>query len=355
MRWFLGLVVVVALVTGVLYLVGQFLLPNSLEVTRTVTIERPRASVFAMVNDLRIAKEWSPFYARDPDADYAFSGDPGQGQSMRWRSDVRDVGNGRMSIVSSTENQQVESILELSDRATLSSRIDLRPTQTGANVEWTMSAQCAEGWINVPCRYMNLIMKGRVERQLEDGLNRLQTLAEQLPDENFEGLGITTVPTPAQDVIFVDVTITSDQPTFQDRENAERGGIAQLDLFFTSNNIRRDNALVRVFPQDNGVGGRYRFSVGYPFSGPLPLTLPGVRVGQTPEGAALRVEFVGRRSQIPLIYQRIEAYMQAHRIGSRPGADRWEVVSPLSAGDPRLAQGTPDDPIEQTEIFFPIQ
>lgn len=354
MRWFLGLVLVVALVTGALYLVGQFVLSNTLEVTRVVSIERPRASVFAMVNDLRIAKEWSPLYARDPDAEYAFSGEPGQGQSMRWRSAVRDVGNGRMSIVSSTDNEQVESILELGG-ATLNSRIDLRPIQGGANVEWTISAECVEGWKNVPCRYMNLIMKGRVERQLEEALDRLKRLAEQLPDQNFEGVGITTVPVEAQDVIFVDVTITSEQPTFQDRESAERGGIAQLNLFFTSNNIARDAALVRVFPQENGVGGRYRFSVGYPFTGPLPLTLPGVRVGQTPAGAALRVEFVGRRSQIPLIYQRMEAYMQAHRIGPRPGADRWEVVTPLSADDPRLAQGTPDDPIEQTEIYFPIQ
>ncbi|NJP21289.1 MAG: hypothetical protein HC763_22370, partial [Hydrococcus sp. CRU_1_1] len=77
---------IVALIAGALYGVGRFLLPNTLEVTRTAAIERPRASVFAMINDLRIAKEWSPYYARDPDADYAFNGDPGQGQSMRWIS-----------------------------------------------------------------------------------------------------------------------------------------------------------------------------------------------------------------------------------------------------------------------------
>ena len=88
MKWFLGLLLVVALVLGALFAVGTFLLPNSLEVTRTVTVERPRAAVFAMVNDLRIAKEWSPYYARDPDADYTFSGDPGEGQTMRWASNV---------------------------------------------------------------------------------------------------------------------------------------------------------------------------------------------------------------------------------------------------------------------------
>ena len=82
MKWFFGFVLVIALITGALYGVGRFLLPNALSVTRDTTIERPRAAVFAMVNDLQIAKEWSPYYARDPDAEYVFSGEgPGQGQS----------------------------------------------------------------------------------------------------------------------------------------------------------------------------------------------------------------------------------------------------------------------------------
>ena len=41
MRWFLGLVLVIALVCGALYGVGLFLLPNSLAVTRTLAINRP--------------------------------------------------------------------------------------------------------------------------------------------------------------------------------------------------------------------------------------------------------------------------------------------------------------------------
>ena len=118
MKWFFGLVLVIALIAGALYGVGRFLLPNNLEVSRSIVIERPRAAVFAMANDLRIVKEWSPFYALDPDAEYAFSGEEaGPGQMMRWSSSVRQVGNGRMSIVRSVENREVESILELGDRA----------------------------------------------------------------------------------------------------------------------------------------------------------------------------------------------------------------------------------------------
>lgn len=354
MRWFLGLVLVVALVTGALYGVGRFLLPNALEVTRSVPVERPRAAIFAMINDLRIAREWSPYYARDPEAEFRFSGDPGEGQTMRWKSSVREIGEGRMSIVNTIENEQVESILEMGDRATLNSRIELRRTESVTSTSWTVSAVCAEGSINVPCRYMNLVMRGRIERELDSGLARLKTLAEQLPNVDFEGADIAAVPVEAQDVIFVDVTIGKDSPTFEDRETAERDGVAALNLFINSagGQVSSAGQLVRVFPANNGAGGRYSFSVGYPYTGPAPLRLVGVRVGRTPGGPTLRAMFVGRRSQIPVMYQRLDAYMQAHRIARRPEAEAWEIVRQVDA--PAADGEFPNDPIEHTEIYFPI-
>jgi carbon monoxide dehydrogenase subunit G len=356
MRWFLGLLLVIALVGGALYGVGRFILPNSLEVTRTAAIERPRASVFAMINDLRIAKEWSPFYARDPNADYAFSGDPGPGQTMRWVSTVREVGRGRMSIVDSAENEEVQAILQMGDRATLNSRIALRPGSGGTSVAWTVTAECGTGWINVPCRYMNLILRGMVQRELDSGLTRLKALAEQLPNVDFEGVDIVEVPVEPIDVIFVDLTIASDAaPTFADRASAESDGIGALNNFVSSQGgsvTRNGNEIVRVFPANNGVNGRYSFAIGYPYVGPAPQRLVGVRVGQTPTGAALRVEYVGRRSQIAMMYQRMSAYMQAHRISARPGTEAWEVVH--SSTPPPADAPHPEDPIERTEIFFPI-
>src|SRR5262249_10985128 len=150
---------------------------------------RPRAAVFAMSNDLKIVKEWSPYYAQDPDADYSFSGDgPGAGQSMRWRSNVRQVGNGQMTIVRSVENQEVESLIELNERATLNTLMALHPTPQGTHVIWTVTAECGDGWINVPCRYMNLVLRGMIQRDLDAGLARLKTLAEQLPNVDFESL-----------------------------------------------------------------------------------------------------------------------------------------------------------------------
>jgi len=356
MRWFLGFVLVIILIAGALYGVGVFLLPNALSVTQSTAIQRPRAAVFAMSNDLRIAKEWSPFYALDPDADYGFSGEgPGAGQTMHWVSNNRDVGNGRISIVASTENQQIQSILELNDRATLNSQMEFRQAGHSTNVAWSVSGECGDGWINVPCRYMNLVLRSRIDTLLRDGLRRLKTLAEQLPNVDFEGFDIAEASVDPQDVLFVDVTIAQTaSATFADRQSAEAAGISVLNNYITSQNgqVHNSTDLVRVFPPRGDNDGHYTFSVGYPFTGSAPSQLVGVRVGQTPGGAAVRAMYVGPRSQIPMMYERIRAFMQAHRISPRDGADAWEIVhsiDPPAAGAPNL-----NDPVEHTEIYYPI-
>src|SRR5262249_51853812 len=155
------------------------------------------------------------------------------------------------------------------------------------------------------------------------------------PNVDFEGYDISQIPVDAQNVLFVDVAIGSGAdgagPTFNDRDQAEHEGVDSLDRFIANNQITRADGLVRIFPQVNGVNGDYTFSVGYPFTGAPPGRLVGVRIGATPSGAVLRAMYVGRRSQIPLMYQRLDAYMQAHRISPRDGAERWEIVRQIEA------------------------
>jgi hypothetical protein len=332
MRWFLGLLLVIALVCGVLYGVGRFLLPNSLSVTRTISIERPRAAVFAMTNDLRIAKEWSPYYARDPDADYSFGGEgPGAGQSMRWVSNNREVGSGRMSIFNSLENQRIEAILELNNRATLNSEMSFQPGPRGTAVVWSLSAECAQSAVNVPCRYMNLILRRIMQNDMDSGLRRLKTLVEQLPNVDFESLNPEFVPVDPQPYVYS--SITSSNQDANEVSSALNDGLDQVTQYMTQHQLTRAGPQIRVTTDWEPAARRMSFRVGYPYSGATPLTVVGVQFGQTPSGPALRVAYRGPRSGMASQYAQIDAYMQAHRIARREGGLPWEVVQDPGSGD----------------------
>lgn len=347
MRWILGLLLVIALVAGVLYGVGRFLLPNDLAVTSTTTVERPRAAVFAMSNDLRIAREWSPYYAMDPEAEYTFSGeDPGAGQTMRWTSAVRRVGTGRVSIVDSVQNEQIESILELGERATLNSRLVFQAApDNDTSVAWTVSAECGEGWINVPCRYMNLILRGVIAQDLADGLARLKTLSEQLPDVDFERLNPQFGVVEPQNFVFS--VVETSATNLDEITRAEERGIAQVRDFMAGYSLTQAGPLVRVVTQFDREADRMSFRVGYPFAGPTPLSVVGVQIGQTPSGEAMHVLVEGTRAQVQIAYAQMYAYLQAHRVEMRENGLPWEIVHQAGTVD----GATPT----RIEIFMPLQ
>lgn len=345
MKFLLWFVLVAALLAGALFGVGRFVLKNDLEVTRTIEIERPRAAVFAMVNDLRIAKEWSPYYARDPDAEFSFSGDAGAGQTMRWVSTVREVGRGRMSIVSSAHNEEVQSILEIGDRATLNSLLELRRGEGTTTAAWTVTAECGEGWINVPCRYMNLIMTGMIGRELESGLARLKTLTEQLPNVDFENLD------PRFDLVepqsFVYSVVETSATNLAEINRAEAMGLDQVRRYMAENSLTQAGPLVRVVTNYDAAADRMSFRVGYPFTGPTPLSVVGVQIGETPSGDAMHVLVEGSRNQVQQAYAQMNAYLQAHRIAGRENGYPWEIVHDAGAPD----GSTPT----RIEIFMPLR
>ncbi len=346
MRVLFWVVFVLAALAGGLYGVGYFLLPNDLEVSRREVIERPRAAVFAMANDLKIVKEWSPYYALDPNADYSFTRDaPGEGQSMIWRSELRQVGEGRMTIVRSAPNREVESILQFADRAMLNSLLSIERTENGrASVGWAVSATCEEGAVNIPCRYMNLVLRSAIEKDLDEGLSRLKTLAEQLPDIDFEGLQPEIVLVDPQSFVFVEASTSARDPVEVDR--ALSMGIDQVRRFMGDSSLTPAGPLVRATTKWDAAEQRMGFRVGYPFEGPAPLTVVGVQVGETPSGQALRVLHVGSRAGVQETYAKAHAYMQAHRIALRDGGLPWEIVlDPPETANPDTTR---------IAIYFPL-
>src|SRR5262249_44796728 len=112
--------------------------------------------------------------------------------------------------------------------------------------------------------------------------------------------------------------------------------------------------LVRAGPQVRVTTGwdqtqnQMSFRVGYPFSGPMPLTVVGVQIGETPSGSAMKVVHQGPRACVQDTYAQIYAFLQAHRLAPREDGMPWEVVQEEGVD----AEGQPTAKIE---IYVPLQ
>ena len=95
----------IAVVTGFAMVV--YLQPNEMQVTRSIVVAAPPATVYDQVNTLRNWDGWSPWAKLDPNASNSFDGPAsGTGAGFAWSGNDK-VGEGRMKIVDSRPGEHV--------------------------------------------------------------------------------------------------------------------------------------------------------------------------------------------------------------------------------------------------------
>ena len=130
-RWVaLGLGVVV-----VLALLGSLLTPRHPTVTRSIDVAAAPAAVFSLVSDLRRFNEWSPWFDRDPNANFTFTGPTdGVGQTFHWQSDAPKVGSGSMTVEQLDPNKKVDITVSSANQGTIETWFTVEPEGNGADV-----------------------------------------------------------------------------------------------------------------------------------------------------------------------------------------------------------------------------
>jgi hypothetical protein len=161
---------------AVLFLAVGWLLPDSARMERSVVIDAPPERIFERVNDLKAFNEWSPWYARDTDAQYRYTGPPtGVGSAVEWSSEHPEVGSGRQEIVESRDGEYVRSRLEFGPRGEAESWISLEPDPEGTRVTWGFSTRFGN---NLMGRYFGLLLEDMLAPDYEAGLALLKQRIE---------------------------------------------------------------------------------------------------------------------------------------------------------------------------------
>ena len=183
MRLLLKSLLGLLLVLGVVFVAGGLLLPASSHVERSITIERPPAEVFAMLDSYQRYNEWSPWFELDPEARYTYAGtQSGVGAKMAWASQRPEVGSGSQTIIESVPDQKVITELDFGEQGKAVAVFRIAPEGRGSKVVWafdsTPSDKLLTRWVG---SWFGLLMDKLIGRDFEKGLAKLKTVLESEP------------------------------------------------------------------------------------------------------------------------------------------------------------------------------
>ncbi len=335
-----NIVIALVVLLGLLAGIGM-LLPRQVHVERSIVIDAPRATIFALVDGYKQFNKWSPWAALDPDAKYTSEGPEfGVGAKQSWTGDPKKVGSGSQEIVEVKPMELVKSKLDLGPQGIASVQFALAAEASGTKVTWSLDSDLGAGPIG---RYFGLMMDGWIGPDYEKGLAGLKALAESLPKQDFADLTVERVDTPSVTVAYVEAQSTKDE-----KEIGAAIGAAYQKVggFMKTHGLKQAGAPLTINNRFDDTG--YAFDAAIPVDRMPDQETPAdapVKVKQTYSGKALKIVLKGPYSGMPTAYAKLHAFMAAR--GYEAAGSPWdEYVS-----DP----GTTAESDLITNVYQPVK
>lgn len=176
MKIFRKLITFAAALIILLFVIG-FILPKSIEIEQTISIESPIDSVFKNVSHFDKFAQWTPWRKYDPNMVISYEGTMGEeGSKYLWKGN-EDVGKGVMEITGIENNKRVDINLSFIEPWESNSQVYFTFKGTGNDtfVTWGYSEKTP-----VPKNVMSLIfgVKKMLSSEFEKGLANLKTYCE---------------------------------------------------------------------------------------------------------------------------------------------------------------------------------
>lgn len=332
----LALVVIVILILGI-----GFLLPRQVHVERSITIDAPRATVFALVDGFRTFNKWSPWFDADPEATYTYDGpDFGVGAKMSWQGDPKKVGAGSQEIVETRAPELVKARLDFGEQGAATATYVLSREGPGTKVTWGFDTDLGG---NPLARYTGLFFDRMIGADYEKGLGALKSLAESLPKTDFEGLQIEVVEVEPTTLAYVETSSSKDEPAI-----AAAIGVAygQIQRFMKANGLNEVGPPLTINIEwgDSGTVFEPAIVVDRAPEKEVPADSP-VKVKTGYAGKALKVVHVGPYREMAATYDKLDAFVAAH--GYERAGPPWDAY----VSDPGE---TPEDALV-THVYVPVR
>jgi hypothetical protein len=160
--------------------IALFLLPKGDKIIVTKTVNCEASKAFILVNDLKNWEKWSPWNEYDPAMKMSYGPTTiGAGAYYSWIGNSQ-VGFGKLSILSSTENQRIDMSLNFSEHGETPCSFEFIPEASNTIINWSMDAQYSSNWFmkNILGGYYYMMMNHFLQKDFNRGLNNIDKLCK---------------------------------------------------------------------------------------------------------------------------------------------------------------------------------
>jgi effector-binding domain-containing protein len=334
MRILRNLLIVVAVLIGILVVVG-FVLPDAAHVERSVVIERPPSQVFTVLDGFRRFNEWSPWFEKDPQAKYTYSGPiTGVGAKASW-SGNKDVGTGSQTIVESKPYSFIKSALDFGELGQAAGTYTLTPSGDGTKVTWGLDVSAGGKLIG---RYFNLMMDSMVGKDYDKGLAKLKKLVEATPATDVSGVSGSEVNVEAKKIYFV-----SASATLETAKQVLGQAYMTIGMFMKGQGIAMAGPVLTITKSADAQNWTFDAAVSVDRNDAAPTG--DVQAGTTYAGKALQFIHMGAYDQLPAVTKKAYAWAALQGYTPSPNAIEEYVNDPTTVPESQI----------QTRITIPVQ
>lgn len=165
-------------VVFLLLLIGAYFLPSEFTIVRSASINANHGTLYNYVSDLKKWNEWTAWNTqKDSTLQVTFGTiTQGKGATQVWKG--KDMGNGKITITESFPLEGIKYELLMDNQFQLNGQIRFTPDLESNRtlVEWITSGNMGN---NPVFRYFRPFLDKWIGNDLDEGLQKLKTLAEQ--------------------------------------------------------------------------------------------------------------------------------------------------------------------------------
>ena len=314
--------IALAALIGLILIAGIFV-DKEVDTAQSIVIDAPVAAVFNEVNDFSNWESWSPWKEMDSTLQITLGEKfVGEGGSYSWTAEV--VGNGDMSIVSSTPNESLKTKVNFGDEGSADGSWTFEEVEGGTKVTWGIHAPFPYP-MNVMLLFMD--MKGDINKSFSRGLELLKEVVEREAGEQNVSLEVQEVEMPVRYYIGVRETIKMADIAERYAENLPKAMMAVMDkkielagmpsgLFYSWDEETKTTDVLQGIPVKEKA------------------EIEGFTTVEVPASKTLLINFYGDFSGIGKAHEAMEAYISANGLTSKGLAIEEYVTDPGEEPDP---------------------